>query len=222
MSERVNRAASRRYDSTRRLQQAGENRKAVLAAARHRFLDQGYAATTLGEIAADAGVSVQMVYKAFSNKAGLLKALFDVSVAGDDQPIPMADRDLILTITLEPDPIGKIAKYTEHLAQSMPRVAPIQLLARDAAAADAGAAEVWAQTRRETFTAMTLFAANLAETGQLQVSVHEARDILWTYHAPEMYELLVLQRAWTPKRYGRFLAGALTAVLVSESSSPAS
>jgi hypothetical protein len=101
----------------------------------------------------------------------------------------------------------------------MPRVAPVQLLARDAAAADPGAAEVWAQTRRETFTAMTLFARDLAETRQLRVSVKDARDVLWTFHAPEQYELLVLERRWSTKRYGQFLADALRALLVGASAS---
>jgi AcrR family transcriptional regulator len=113
--------------------------------------------------ATDAGVSVETVYKAFSNKAGLLKALFDQAVAGDDSPVEMAERDVIRQIAAEPDPVRKIAGYCQLLAETMPRAAPLQLLARAAAAADPGAAAVWAQTRQETLTAMTLFARNLYE-----------------------------------------------------------
>jgi AcrR family transcriptional regulator len=214
MTRPVKRQPSRTYDSSRRQAQAMQNRRAVLAAARTRFLEQGYAATTLAAVAADAGVSVETIYKAFANKAGVLKALFDESVAGDDEPVQMEQRDVIQEIIREADPRRKIDLYATHLAETTPRVAPVQLLARDAAAADAGAAEVWNATRREVLAAMTLFARDLDATGRLRVPVAEARDVLWTYHGPELYELLVLERGWTPKRYGRFFAAAVTAALI--------
>ena len=81
-------------------------------------------------------------------------------------------------------------------------------------AADADAAGVYVQTRAETLHAMSLFARNLHQTGQLQVSANEARDLLWTYFSAEVYELLVLERGWSTKRYGRFLADAVIAALV--------
>ncbi len=211
--ESVNRPP-RRYDSTRRRQQAQQNRHAILAAARTRFLAQGYAATTIAEIARDAGVSVETVYKAFATKAGVLKALFDVSVAGDDEPIPMAERDVIAEVRNAPRAARKIEIYARHLAATMPRSAPVQLLARDGAAASPDAAEVWTQIRNETLTAMTMFASDLAQTGQLRVRATAARDVLWTYHAPELYELLVLERGWSAARYGKFIAEALIAALL--------
>ncbi|WP_156687357.1 TetR/AcrR family transcriptional regulator [Mycobacterium sp. Marseille-P9652] len=204
----------RRYDSSRRRQQAQQNRHAVLAAARTRFLAQGYSATTVAEIARDAGVSVETVYKAFTTKAGVLKALFDVSVAGDDEPVPMAGRDVIQDVRDAARAARKIELYARHLAATMPRSAPVQLLARDGAAASPDAAQVWKQIRHETLTAMTMFASDLAETGELRVGTTQARDILWTYHAPELYELLVLERGWSAARYGKFLTLALTAALL--------
>ncbi|OBA63081.1 TetR family transcriptional regulator [Mycobacterium sp. 1100029.7] len=210
----VNGPTPRRYDSTRRREQAQRNRHAVLTAARQRFLAQGYAATTIADIARDAAVSVETVYKAFATKAGVLKALFDVSVAGDDEPIPMVHRDVIQNVAKQPDAARKLEMYAEHLAVTMPRSAPVQLLARDAAASSPDAREVWKQIRRETLTGMTMFASGLARTGQLRISTKEARDVLWTYHAPELYELLVLERGWSAGRYGRFIARALIDALL--------
>jgi AcrR family transcriptional regulator len=204
----------RRYDSSRRQEQARQNRAAVLASARRRFLEQGYSATTVGEVAGDAGVSVEMVYKAFANKAGLLKAVFDVSVAGDDDAVPMVEREVIAQIVAEPDARRKLERYADHMVESMPRAAPVQLLARDAAAADPEAAAVWSQTRAELLTGMTLFARDLEATGSLRVSADEARDVLWTYVSPEVFELLVLERGWSVARYGTFLADGLAAALV--------
>ncbi|OBG65272.1 TetR family transcriptional regulator [Mycobacterium sp. E735] len=211
----VKREPPRRYDSTRRRQQAQHNRHAVLAAARRRFLAQGYAATTIAEIARDAAVSVETVYKTFATKAGVLKALFDVSVAGDDEPIPMVERDVIQEVADATEAVDKLELYAKHLVASMPRSAPVQLLARDGAAVSPDAAAVWKQIRDETLTGMTMFASDLARTGQLRVNARQARDILWTYHAPELYELLVLERGWSISRYGKFIAQAwIDALLV--------
>lgn len=210
----VKKEPARRYDSTQRRQQAQQNRARVLQAARQRFLAQGYAATKIAEIARDAGVSVETVYKTFATKAGVLKALFDVSVAGDDDPIPMAQREIIQKVLDAPEATRKIAIYAEHLASTMPRSAPVQLLARDGAASSADAAAVWKQIRDETLTAMKMFAADLGKTGQLRVSAAVARDVLWTYHAPELYELLVLERGWSAARYGEFITAALTDALL--------
>src|SRR5918997_474080 len=96
MSEGVK--GSRPYDSSRRRAQARQTRAAILEAARARFLERGYATTTVGEIAADVGVSVETVYKAFANKAGLLKAMFDVAIVGDDEPIPLQEREMVVRI----------------------------------------------------------------------------------------------------------------------------
>jgi hypothetical protein len=73
---------------------------------------------------------------------------------------------------------------------------------------------VWEQTRAEQLTGMTLFAQELERTGSLQVSVDDARDILWAYTSPEVFELLVLARGWPVERYGRFLSDGLIASLV--------
>ena len=212
MSEGV----KRRYDSSRRQQQAAENRRAVLAAAQRMFVERGYAATTVGEIATAAGVSPETVYKAFKNKPGLIKAVIDTAIVGDDEPVPMRERERVRRIKEEPDPRRKLRLYGDHLAESVPRRVPVELLVRAAAASDAGAAEVWHQLEAERLTGMGFFAQDLADGGHLRpgVSVEEARDVLWTYISAEIYELLVMKRGWTPERYSRWVADALSAALL--------
>ena len=129
MSETVKMA--RAYDATRRQEQAQENRARVLDAARGRFLADGYTATTIPGVARDAGVSIQTVYKAFGNMGGLLKAVFDVAVTGDDRPIPVAGRDQIKCIQAEPDPQKKLRMYSEYFVQGAQRAVAVELLARD-------------------------------------------------------------------------------------------
>ena len=206
----------RRYDASSRQEHARRNRQVVLEAARRLFLERGYAATTVAAIAREASVSVETVYKAFGSKPGLVKAVFDVSIVGDDEPVPLMQREMVRQIRAEPDPRRKLAMYAQHLVRTMPRSVPVQLLVRDAAAGDPAAAGVWAEMLAERLTGMTHFARELDEDGHLRadVSADEARDILWTYNSAELYDLLVIQRGWTPDRFGRWVADALTAALL--------
>jgi AcrR family transcriptional regulator len=206
----------RRYDSTRRQEQARLTRRAILEAARRLFLEGGYAGTTVAAVADAAGVSVETVYKAFGNKAGLVKGVFDVAIVGDDEPIPMLQRELVKRIEAEPDPRRKLLMYGEHLAEAGPRAGALQLLVRSAAVSHPDAASVWEQMVTERLVGMTEFARHLHEGGYLrpEVTLAEARDVLWTYNSVELYELLVVQRGWEPERYGRWIAEALIAALL--------
>jgi AcrR family transcriptional regulator len=211
MSDPVKR---RPYDSSRRQEHARQSRARVLAAARRRFLDEGYAATALPAVAADAGVSVESVYKAFRNKAGVLKAVFDVAIAGDDEPVAIMDRDWVAAIRAEPDVAVQLRMYSDHLVASMPRTAPILLLARAAAGLDADVAAIWQQLQDERLRGMTAFATELTGSGRVDCATDDVRDILWTFNSVHIYELLVLERGWSVERYGTFVADALVAALV--------
>src|SRR5690242_11438289 len=113
----------RSYDGSRRRSQARATRARIVEAARRRFLTDGYAATTIAGVAADADVSVETVYKGFRNKARLLKAGFDVAVAGDDEPVPVVERAFVADIDAEPDPAAKLRRFAVHLAEAVPRSA---------------------------------------------------------------------------------------------------
>ncbi|MDQ1532313.1 MAG: hypothetical protein QOF28_74 [Actinomycetota bacterium] len=206
----------RRYDSGLRRANARQNRAAILDAAHRRFLDAGYAATTMSAIAGDAGVSIETVYKAFANKAGLLKAVFDVAVVGDDDPVPMLERDEVKQNRAEPDPRKQLRMYGEHYVKRAARAVPVQLVVRQAAAGDPAAAAVWEQLMTERLTGMTVFAADLHRNGHLRqdVSVEEARDVLWAFNSAELWELLVIRRGWTPERFGHWVGEALIAALL--------
>ena len=206
----------RRYDASRRQEQARATRRAVLDAARELFLAQGYAGTTVGAVAARAGVSVETVYKAFGNKPGLVKAVFDVSVVGDDEPVPMLQREFVRRNMAEPDPRVKLHDYGAHIAATAPRIGPVLLVVREAAAGDAGAAAVWEQLQQERLTGMTAFAKHLHEGGHLRegVSMAEARDVLWVHNSLELWELLVRLRGWSNERFGRWIGQQLVAALL--------
>ncbi len=206
----------RSYDASRRQEQARASRAAVLDAARALFLEHGYAPTTMKMVAAQARVSTQSVYQVFGNKPGLVKALIDVAIVGDDEPIPMMERAFVRGNIAEPDPVKKLRDYGKHMEDIAPRVFPVMVVLRDAAAADASAAEVWEQLERERVVGMTHFAAHLKGGKYLRAGVTEpeARDILWTYSSFEIWDLLVRRRGWTVKRYGRWVGDQLVAALL--------
>ena len=106
--------------------------------------------------------------------------------------------------------------YSEYFVQGAQRAVAVELLARDAASGDPAAAAVWDQIQQQRLTGMSQFARHLQAGGHLRAdtAVEEARDVLWTFTSPELWELLVIQRGWTPARYGHWLASMLTAALL--------
>src|SRR6478735_1032532 len=211
MSDAVN--PRRAYSSPRRREQARATRSAVLAHARELFIDGGYAITTVPAIAAAAGVSVETIYKSVGNKPAIVKAVFDVAIVGDDEPIPLRMRDTIVAIEAEPDPRRKLAMYGEHVGAIGGRIGPILLVVRAAAETDPGAADVWTALQQERLSGMTMFAAHLAAGGHLRpgLGADEARDVLWTHNSVEMWDLLVRQRGWTDDRFGAWIGQQLAA-----------
>src|SRR5690349_10624784 len=100
---------TRRYDSARRREQAGATRRSILEAAQRLFERDGYAATTIAAIAAEASVSQKTVYLAFESKSGLLRAVWHLLLRGDTGDAPMAARPLYAELLAEPDPARQLA-----------------------------------------------------------------------------------------------------------------
>ncbi len=208
----------RRYDSSRRRQQASQTRDDILAAARARFLADGFAATTIGAVAADARVSVDTIYKTFGGKPGLVRAIHEQGLAGGG-PVAAETRSDVLQAT-EVDPHAVMRGIGQLSAEVAPLVAPILLLIRDAAATDPDMVALRTELDEQRLRRMTNNAQNLANAGRLRqgLTVAEAAEIMWTYSSPELYELLVLLRHWPPERFGSFIADALGAHLLEPSS----
>jgi AcrR family transcriptional regulator len=206
----------RAYNSENRLKRAAANRAAVLDAAARAFLEDGYAAVSIPTIAKLAEVSPEFIYKAFGAKPELLKAMFDRSVAGDDEPIAIQQRPDVRRLAELTDAADVIDGYADFLATVQVRVAPVYLLARDAAAADPAAAPVFEQMNAERLAGMGAMARQLVRLKQLRKGLKpdEVRDVLWTYNSPEIYDLLVLRRNWSIRRYSAFIRQALRAALL--------
>jgi AcrR family transcriptional regulator len=208
----MNARQKRAYDSSRRGLRAQRTRDAVLDAAQARFLGDGYAATTVAAVAADAGVSVETIYKTFTSKAGLVAGIWERGLAGRGSvPAPQRSDDMQRT---EPDPRAIVRNWGRLTAEVAPRVAPILLLIRSAAAADAEMASLLTETDRQRLHRMRHNAKALSGHLRDGVTVGMAADVLWTYSSPDLYELLVRRRRWGARRYGEFIADAMIAALL--------
>jgi AcrR family transcriptional regulator len=205
----------RSYDATRRRDQARERRLATVLAARDLFERDGFRLTTIAAVAARAGVSAESIYKGFGTKAALAKAVFDVTVAGDDEPVRVADRPAMKAVRDEPDLRRKIEMFIGGLAQRQARSAKVQILIRDGRHVDDSLAPVWAKLEDEALVGMTMLARQFAASGQLRagVDVDEVRDVLWNYLAIDTYERLVLTRGWSLERYSDWLARTIIAAI---------
>ena len=204
----------RRYDSPRRAEQARQTRAAVTSAAQRLFLRDGFAATTIAAIAAEAGVSTETIYKAFSGKPGLVRAICEQALAGEG-PVPAETRSDHLQAS-EPDPRKIIRGWGRLSAEIAPLVSPILLLLRAAALTDPQMAILRGEIEASRLTRMIRNARTLADCGHLRagMTTEHAGEIMWTYSSPELYELLVVSRRWPPQAYGTFIADAMIAALL--------
>ena len=202
----------RAYNSSGRRERAQRNRTAVLDAARRRFLTDGYAATTITAVADEVGVSVETIYRAFRNKAGLVTAIWERGLAGSG-PVPAPDRSDQMQ-TLETDPRKIIRNWGRLTTEVVPEVAPILLLIRTAAATEPDMAELLTQTDRQRLERMRHNAKSLAPHLRPGITANAAADILWTYSSPDLYDLLVQRRRWSLNRYGDFIATSMIAALL--------
>jgi AcrR family transcriptional regulator len=206
----------RSYDASGRRARARARRRAVVVAAKALFERDGFRPTTIAAVAERAGVSAESIYKGFGTKAALAKAVFDFVIAGDDEPVPVWRRPGADAIRAEPDVRRKIALYARELAARQQRSAQVQILIRDGGHTDEALAALWRQLLAERLTGMTMLGRHLAESGQLRkgIELDEVRDVLWTYTAVELYELLALERGWSLDRYAEWIAAAVAAALV--------
>ena len=204
----------RRYDSSGRRERARQTRGQITSIARELFLSGGYADTTVAAIAAAAHVSVETIYKGFGGKPGLVRAIIEQGLAGDD-PVPAEQRSDRIRDT-EPDPRRILTAWGAFTVEIAPRVVPIFLLARDAAVSDPEVAVVVDQISAARLERMTVNARGLARAGHLRpgITVEQAADMMWACCSPELYDLLVLRRGWSAERLGQFIAEALDGALL--------
>ncbi len=206
--------SKRSYDTSRRREQARRNHDRIVEVAQRRFLRDGYGPTTISAISQDAGVSVDTIYKSFGGKPGLIRAMSARALEGVG-PVPAEQRSDALQ-SREADPRKLISRWGVFVTEIAPLAAPIALLMRDAAGSHPELRPVVDDVHADRLRRMTDNARRFAAAGHLRpgLTVADAANVMWTYTAPELYELLVLRRGMPLKTFGRFVADAMIAALL--------
>lgn len=206
----------RPYHSPRRREQALATRRAVLDAARELFVESGYVATTIEAIAERAAVSPETVYATFNNKRSLLSALIDVSIAGDDAPIPILERDWVRQMRAETDPRRRLRVLARNGRLILERTAAIYEVLRGAAAADPEMASLWELNKAQRHAGQRALLRILTERAPLRegLPAKTATDILFAIGSPETYRLLVVERGWSADRFERWYEDTLARLLL--------
>jgi AcrR family transcriptional regulator len=211
----------RHYDSRRRREQAAQTRRDIEAAADKLFRERGYVGTSMPAIAAETGVVVETIYRAFGSKAGLFKAVIESALAGGSKraEAPPEERPAIRAVIEETDPRRKLELYAATQPGVHGRSGPLYRVLVGAAEGDPELREVLDGLEARRLHGLAAFAGQLAESRALRsdLSVEQARDIIWTLCSPAVHHLLVSARGWTSETYQHWLAGALQRELLEES-----
>lgn len=186
-------------------------RTAVAEAARRLFLERGYAATTIEAISRASDTPQPTVYRLFSSKLGILRAVLDLAIAGDDEAVAMLDRPQVRSLVADPDPHQALIGFAALVGGLMVRTAPVHHVLEEAARSDPAAATALAEIAQQRHDGQRRITHALARTDALRPGITErdAADIIHALASPEVYRLLVTDRAWSSDRYERWLSTTL-------------
>jgi AcrR family transcriptional regulator len=208
--------SKRRYDATRRREQAAATSREILEAAQRLFEERGYAATPMAAIAAEAGVALKTVYVAFETKSGLLRSLWHLRLRGDADDVPVAERQWFREVLEERDPERQLRLAARNSRAVKLRAADLMRVMRDAAGTDADIAALWQRIQDDFYANQRSIVDSLRAKEALAPGLDAARgaDILWTLNHPDLWHLLVGERGWTPDEWEQWFGDAACAQLL--------
>lgn len=200
---------TRTYTSPRRQQQAADTRATVLEAARTLFSERGWTGTSMRDVAAHAGVSVETIYALFGSKPDLLQAALETSVVGDQLPAPVADRREFLAMA-EGSILDRIRASLRLTGRAHRDAAGLHRALRQAAASDPNLGQLLAKNeeRRKEDVAVGFGLV----TGRRPTPTE--RDGAWALSSFEVYDLLVERSGWSLRHYEEWLAGLMSLALL--------
>lgn len=203
------------YDNRSRAAAAQSTRAAVLKAAHDSFLKVGYAGTTIRAVAEAAGTSQETVYKRFGGKAGLLKDVYDVTMAGDDDPVPIAERPQFQAIAAATTAAEVARAYAAYARLLTGRAGELMRVVLSARGADADLDAFVRTVDGERLIGATMAVTNWAEKGWLRGDPDRARDLVWTLISPAVWNLLS-ERGWSLDQYEEWLRESLAATVLTD------
>ena len=202
----------------KRTERARRTREKIVEAARELFVEQGYGATNLQEVADRAGVAVQTVYYVFRNKRTLFKDVVDTAIAGDTAPVATMDREWFRAACAEPTAAAQLSAHVHGTRRILERVAPVMPLIAAASATDPEIAAQWPEGEEPRYTVQHAAARAMAGKPDLRPGVDAAliADVFFGLLSPQLYLVLVRDRGWSPQRWEDWVLATLRAQLCAD------
>jgi AcrR family transcriptional regulator len=214
MSSGVKGRPKRTYDSSGRKASARQTQGHIAEVARDLFLEQGYTATSIRDIADRAGVAVQTIYNAFDGKPAIVSRIVDMAVVGDDEPVALQERDEARRVQAATDPREVLEGWSRMATGIFVRLLPLLPLLREAIGTDPSLASLWRQNAIDNrYSDTRAVALQLKKLKALPrgVTVDRAADVMWAYASFDTAEALIVERGWTPEAYAAWTARAFGA-----------
>ncbi|GGF96125.1 TetR family transcriptional regulator [Rhodococcoides trifolii] len=198
------------YDNGRRAAAARRTRACILRAAADLFLANGYGATTIREVARAAGVSQETIYKSTGGKAPLLKAVWDVTLAGDDEDLPLAARPEAQAVRAATNPDQAATAYAELAAVVSARTDPLLRLLLGARGSDPALGEFADEVDAERLAGSSAVVRHWFAAGWIRpdLTAEKAGQILWALNSPgPRWHLLDI--GWSSAEFTTWLADTI-------------
>jgi hypothetical protein len=167
-------------------------------------------------------VALKTVYVAFETKSGILRALWNMLLRGDDTDAPVAEREWYRAVLDDPDPERQLRLAAHNSRAVKLRVAATIEVIRTAAPTDHDIEALWNRIQTEFHANQRAIVERIGAKDALRagLDVDRAADILWTLNHPDLWQLLVVRRGWTPDEYERWCANAACDQLLRTASQP--
>jgi AcrR family transcriptional regulator len=188
-------------------------RERIVRAATTLFVRDGYLATTMAGIAAEARVAVQSLYLIFGSKLDILKAALDVAIVGDFESVPLLEREWASRLAETPDGAEAVRLLMSEVRRILARTYPIYAVVQAAAAGEAG--ELLAENKRQRHEGNRVKAEVLSRKPGFAPGLTRlaAADIIYGLASEDLYGLLVVDRGWSPEKWERWCANILIRIL---------
>jgi AcrR family transcriptional regulator len=199
----------------RRAIAAQTTRRVIIETAERLFIDRGYHAATLGEIAREAGVAIQTIYNSIGSKRDVLSRVLDYAAAGEHAPTP-APTFVLGQAEQEPDTRKILDQLVDFWRESRPRTAPFYKVLRQAAAVDDELAELERARAEQRLRSYRSGAGLFAKRGALRegLSLDDAAAIIYATGHPDVYRFLVIEGQWTADQWATWVRSTLEAGLL--------
>ena len=198
-------AVKRPYDAPRRVAAAHETRRAIVTAASELFLEQGWSSTTMAQVAVRAGVTKPTVH-AVGSKAALLSLARDLAMAGDDAPVPVAQRARFQRVLTAETAERALDLFAEHVAELQSRYSALDAVLLHASGSDDSCRQLWRLSESQRRDGAQVVVRHLRTCQPLALSATRATDVLWNLMAGDAYRRLVDECGWSVSSYTRWLA----------------